>query len=331
MSHLKKRIFFLVLFGIGVLLFLNLLFKTGLPNIRNSLLQFSFTGFLVFCVVSILTFVLWTTRWNVVLKYHENLKIPFYKLFLHRLSAHALNYLTPTAQLGGEPLRAYFLQKEGVKSSHAISSIVIDKAIELSSFVIFIASGLVVGAIKGFFPKQFEELLIGIVIVFLLFVFWFYYATVSKIGFFSSFFKIFRIERIKRFDRLRGKLLGVEKHLTHFHRGHLHKFAWISFISLLTLGMMMLEHFTVAYFLGVKLTLTQVFLVTTIPAISYIIPIPGALGVLESTHAMMFGLLGVNINVFVFVLVFRIRDILFIILGLLHGSREGYKMAFKSH
>lgn len=93
---------------------------------------------------------------------------------------------------------------------------------------------------------------------------------------------------------------------------------------------MVLEHFLVAYFMGIKLTFFQSFLSATLPGVSYIIPVPGAVGMLEGSHAGIFALLGVGINVFVFVLILRLRDLVFILIGLAHASKHSIKMIKKS-
>ena len=100
------------------------------------------------------------------------------------MSAYAVNYLTPSAQTAGEPVRIFFLQEEGVKTKEAVSTIVIDKVFEYTALILFIFSGVVVSLVEGtVFTGKIEVILIGIILLFGGLIFWFYYATIKKIGF----------------------------------------------------------------------------------------------------------------------------------------------------
>ena len=85
----------------------------------------------------------------------------------------------------------------------------------------------------------------------------------------------------------------------------------------------MTDYWVIGHFMGVNLTFTQVFLIRSIPVITFLLPIPGALGALEKTHVAIFSLLGININVFVFVLITRVRDLINVAVGLIHLSANG--------
>jgi uncharacterized protein (TIRG00374 family) len=63
-------------------------------------------------------------------------------LFRLRLSGEALNTLTPTAGLGGEPFKAAHLAASGVPWEEATASVVIHKGITVLSLVLYIFLGL---------------------------------------------------------------------------------------------------------------------------------------------------------------------------------------------
>lgn len=64
------------------------------------------------------------------------------RLFWLRLGGEALNQLTPTASLGGEPFKASRLQADGVPLETASASVVIMKGILVLSLVLYIFAGL---------------------------------------------------------------------------------------------------------------------------------------------------------------------------------------------
>ena len=64
------------------------------------------------------------------------------RLFWLRLGGEALNQLTPTASLGGEPFKASRLQADGVRLEVASASVVIMKGILVLSLALYIFTGL---------------------------------------------------------------------------------------------------------------------------------------------------------------------------------------------
>jgi glycosyltransferase 2 family protein len=69
------------------------------------------------------------------------------RLFWLRLGGEALNQLTPTASLGGEPFKATRLQADGVPLGVASASVVIMKGILVLSLVLYIFAGLALAPI----------------------------------------------------------------------------------------------------------------------------------------------------------------------------------------
>lgn len=327
---MKKRIIIFIIFlFLGIALFIGVVLQTGLSAIWSTLRQFSFLNFLFFLFLSTLNFGLYTLRWDIILRHihhdpHD--KIPFGRLFLHRMSAFALSYLTPTAQTGGEPLRMMMLQHDGIRSRTAVSSVIIDKALEFAALIVFISVGVGLALFDGSLPAKTETLFYILLAVFALLVFWFYFSSVKDIGFFSSILRFTRLNRFSRLKAIEEKFIGVERQMSAFYKDHLMVFIFLILISLVISAFLLLEHYLVARFMGVRLTFFQTFLVSTIPYIAYMVPIPGGLGLLEGGHAAIFSLLGVNINAFVLVFIIRMRDLVFVMVGLLHASKQGMRM-----
>lgn len=326
---MKKRIYiFLAFLILGVALFTGVILQTGIGEIWRNLSRFSFLNFLFFLFLSTLNFGLYTLRWDIILHHihDEHRKVPFARLFLHRMSGFALSYLTPTAQTGGEPLRIMMLQHEAIPSQTAVSSVIIDKALEFAALFVFIGVGIAMALIDGSLPAKTEFIFTIVLIVLMSAIFWFYYSSVRDIGFFSSILRATRLTKFNRIKLIEQKFLEVEKQMATFYKRHLKVFLFMVFISLVISAFLLLEHYLVARFMGVRLTFFQTFLVSTIPYLAYVVPIPGGLGLLEGGTAAIFSLLGVNINAFVLVFIIRIRDLVFVMIGLVHASKQGLKM-----
>jgi uncharacterized protein (TIRG00374 family) len=78
-------------------------------------------------------------------------KLTVARLFWLRLGGEALNQLTPTASLGGEPFKAARLQADGVPLEVASASVVIAKGILVLSLAMYIFIGLALAPV--FLPE----------------------------------------------------------------------------------------------------------------------------------------------------------------------------------
>ena len=67
---------------------------------------------------------------------------PLWRVSLARLAGEAINNLTPTANIGGEPIKAYLLRAHGLTTDAGLASIVAAKTALTISQIIFILLGL---------------------------------------------------------------------------------------------------------------------------------------------------------------------------------------------
>jgi len=329
MKNKKALLFFFFLFG-GIALFINSLIHSGFGEIWNSLRHFSALNFMLFIGVSFFNFYLYSLRWSLILHaLSPEKKVSQMASFLHRMAGFSLSYVTPVAQLGGEPIRVLLMEEEGISRKVAVNSVVIDKALELAALIVFIVLGMVAALADGTVPLGAKGFLWAFIVLMLLLIFWFYYTSIKNIGFISSIFKFLRLNKVRRLEKLDLKIHTFEQEMNTFYREHPKTLYQLVVISIATTAFILLEHYMVGKFLGVDLTFFQIFLSSTIPYLAYLLPVPGGLGVLESGHAAIFALLGVSVNVFVFVLIIRLRDLFFVAIGLIHASKRGLTMLKK--
>lgn len=324
MKFAFKAFAYIFFLAIGIALFVNLVIQTGVGNIFDVLQRFSLFGFLVFWFVYLTNFLVLVWRWKYILRHFHKKKVSFWKLIFHRFAGWAISFLTPSAQVGGDPIRVVLLAEEGVSYKDAVFSVVVDKAVQVTGLALF--------GMAGFVWLLSQHLLVGnmfstialTLVAITVFLGWFYYSSLKEnLGFFSSFLRLFRFHKIKRFEKKYNEILIIEDAIRTFHKDHFKRFIGLVILSIAMEAYEMVEFWIVGYFMGFDFTLSETFLIKALPNLTYLLPIPGALGVLENGHAVVFGILGIHINVVAFALIIRVRDFVNVIIGLAHLSGRG--------
>jgi putative membrane protein len=85
--------------------------------------------------------VLDTFGWRRAIPAAAAARVPFVGLFLARMAGEAVNSVTPTAAVGGEPVKAHLLRTWGVAGPQGVASVVIAKTALTLSQVAFIVIG----------------------------------------------------------------------------------------------------------------------------------------------------------------------------------------------
>lgn len=109
--------------------------KIGLLEIYNNLKQAN----LIFLIIAFLSattyFLIWNYRWYHIVK--EIKKVKYLTLFPMFLTGVLLNTITPSARIGGEPLKAFYLSKKyKISKTKAFATTILDK---IYNMVIFMA------------------------------------------------------------------------------------------------------------------------------------------------------------------------------------------------
>jgi glycosyltransferase 2 family protein len=80
--------------------------------------------------------------WRCTLPPPDAARVPFLSLVLVRMAGEAVNSVTPTAAVGGEPVKAHLLRRWGVPASDSLASIVIAKTALTVSQSVFVVLGI---------------------------------------------------------------------------------------------------------------------------------------------------------------------------------------------
>ena len=129
----------LVLLGLASILFIWMLHQVGWPTIWQHLLEVGWWWPLVLLPYGLVNLIE-AVSWELLLLSPQRPSLA--RLFWLRLAGEALNTLTPTAGLGGEPFKAARLAGSGVPWPEATASVVIHKGVTVISLAIYIFLGL---------------------------------------------------------------------------------------------------------------------------------------------------------------------------------------------
>ncbi len=270
----------------------------------------------LFFISSFLVFILATLRWQIVLKAYRK-KVPFWTIFRQRLAGHAISYITPATQIGGEPVRAYMLKKElNIDIKTGTASIIIERFIELTGMMLFGLVGVITLIYIPGIPTGLKiglTVLIGIGTVFLS---TFYYRTITHAGSLSTLFNLFRLHKIPRFENLPKVLINIEKKMHKFFINHKKHFILSCLTYLVYLVFLVLESKFLLLGIGINAPLSLIILAINIHGLVAFIPIPAGLGAYEAGESGLFELLGKTSAVGIaYTLIKRINDLFFASLG----------------
>ncbi len=129
------------------------------------LLEFRWRFFFVFLFYALI-FGLDTWGWKYALHPDERSKVSWINLFRARLAGEAVNYVTPAASVGGEPVKAVILSKRyGVPMPEGMASVVVAKTTMALSMLFFSLAGIVLASISYPLPGLLKRWLGGVMVV----------------------------------------------------------------------------------------------------------------------------------------------------------------------
>jgi glycosyltransferase 2 family protein len=138
--HSRLRGVLTIAVGVGLLVWL--LFHAGLDALHDQFDKARWLTPLVllpYVVISICDAI----SWRLTLPFALRRRVPFATLVMSRMAGEAVNSVTPTATIGGEPLKAHLLRAYGVPLSDGLASIVVCKTALTIAQSLFTALGFV--------------------------------------------------------------------------------------------------------------------------------------------------------------------------------------------
>ncbi|MHC1785360.1 MAG: lysylphosphatidylglycerol synthase transmembrane domain-containing protein [Anaerolineaceae bacterium] len=266
-----------------------------------------------------------SSRWKMIL-HTLGEQVSLIKLVSYRLAGFAVSYFTPGTQFGGEPLQAFLLLRgHTIKRDDAISSIYLDKLIEIFVNFSVLLIGLAISLRNGLFRDQIPSLVgisvfgIGLFPVAYFILLWKGFQPATKLmGFIyqklhNSQFLGRALEVVENSENRIFVLVSQNPSIIIKTIG----------LSLVVWGLMFVEYHLMWMIVGQPLSLIGTIFAMTLMRIAFLLPLPGGIGAMEASQVLAMGLLGYD-PTFGLAACFwiRTRDITFGVLGFLFASLE---------
>ncbi|MFH1841195.1 MAG: lysylphosphatidylglycerol synthase transmembrane domain-containing protein [Candidatus Nealsonbacteria bacterium] len=281
----KVLLFFTSLFiGIGLLVWIfNFL---GWKEIKSAFLIFSGWHGIVILLLSVLMLLIGMWKWKIILK-SQGYDLSSKKLISPYFAGFFLTYLFPIIFFGGELFRGYVLRDRfSIPWKNAISSVIIERILEITAFLITVFLGVIFFLIKIGLPP------VNLCIIFAVTLF----ISTVLIGFF--YFKVLRKESLAgffvKFFNGKKEPLEVEKEIFRFFKFN-KKVLWqgigLAFLRVFVTGV---RCWVLLLFLGKTVAFFSIFSILGFYYFSLMIPIPAALGSHDIIQIFAFNSLGIG-------------------------------------
>lgn len=277
----------------------------------------------------VLAFLAWTGSWLILLR-GAGIRVRWREVLSPMLAASAVTYLTPSAYLGGEPVRAYWVAKEaGVGMAHAMAPTMVERLLGGISLLFFAAVGgffVVLSPNASAATKGAVALGLVVMTVFLLL------AVISFARNFHWLSKGFRaLGRLIRWgrvlDRLAGSAAVMEEQIYQVLSRRLGHVLGSFILQLVTVFLTYIRPQIFFYFTKqVLFTFPQLSLFFTLNVFisAFIWLTPGGLGLADGGRAGVFRLLGLPLSsAFAYNLLFRFVELMQVSLGVYILLRRG--------
>ncbi len=316
-----RPVWFLGLLGLPLLFWS--LRSTPLNAIQGVLSNLELSQAFILFGLNGLILVLISARWWLLL-WAMNGEVAFAQVFAYRLTGFGVSYFTPGPQFGGEPAQVLLLTRNnGVAPVAAVSSVYLDKLLELLVNFLVLAGGLILTLAAGLRSDLFQDWLwlpaAGLMLLpgahlLALWRGWLPFSSLfDRLGFVRSPRPVLR--------RIGATIAEAEAQIAAFLRRKPRILFLAILLSILSWLGMILEYALMARFLGIEMSFVPVFFAFVLSRIAFLVPLPGGLGVLEVSQVFAMQTLGFGAAAgLALSLLIRARDVLIGLTGILLGG-----------
>jgi len=249
-------------------------------------------------------------------------------LFCIRLAGESINNITPTAYLGGEPIKALILKRYGIPTAEGLTSVVLAKTTLALSQILFMFIGAVLLVIRLRDTGVVLACLLGAIPLAGLFIY--FIVSWQRRGLFKPLLKIARKlgVGVHRLEALEGRFEKVDEGIRAFYREHPGRFAGSFLFHFFGWLVGVFEVAVILKLIGFECTWMDVFIIESLAqlakGIGSLLPLPGSLGVQEGGGVYIFHILKLDMSVGLTLMILkRVRELVFAALGLSLASWLG--------
>ena len=311
------------LLTIGLIVLGLLVWHIGPGNIYDAASELGPVTLLVILLPSVLMYAIEAYGWKVVLG-QASKGVAFWRLLTIRTAGEVVNITTPTAFVGGEPLKVYLLNKHHqVPISDGGASVVIAKTTMTIAEVVYILAGVAIGFwLLGSGASAGQTITAALVSIGLLVCSIAGFVFIQHRGLFASILSLIKKLglRIKALEAQEAHLRSIDQTILNFYSHHQRTF--IASIGVYFFGWLAesLEVFGIIYALGGSVSFLAAI---SIGAFAVFIKggsffIPGSLGAQEAGNLLLLQAFGYSdVTGLTFALLRRFRELVWIGIGLL--------------
>lgn len=312
----KNKLNLIISVTIGLIIFIGTLWYFGPESLKHVYENLQPIYLIPFFILMLLTYIINALRIKIILKAYNH-TASLYTLLKQNIAGYAFSYVTPSVRIGGEPLKAYMLNREcGVGIKTASSAVIIDKFVELFGSATVGLMGILILFMLPGTSLNLKILLCVIMIISFGILFFVYYMTIRGKGPFTSLFNVLRFYKISKWKKLGGIIKEVETKMDIFFKHHNKEFI-LSYILYFAYGLATIYEFKfVLLAIGVDATFIELILILVIWGLINFIPVPGGFGFQEAGQSSLFVLLKSSGGVgFAFTIITRLGIMFFVSIG----------------
>jgi len=311
----------LILLTLGLLTVGFIVWHIGPGNIFDAVARLGPGALVLILCPSIVMYVLEAHGWRMTLGRYAR-TVPFWRLLAIRSAGEVVNMTTPTAYVGGEPLKAYLLKQHGVPIVEGLASVVTAKTTMTIAQIGFILIGMATSFwLLGTGGSRGQTAMATAVSVGLLAFGVGGFVLIQRRGIFASLLWVLRKIglAIKPLDSREEKLLELDRTIAAFYSQN--RAGFLLSILLFFLGWLAetVEVFMMLLVLGEPVTIMTAI---AIGALSVFIKggaffIPGSLGAQDAGNLLLVTTFGYGeVTGVTFALLRRFRELVWITVGL---------------
>ena len=266
-----------------------------------------------------------TLAWRRALPAEAAARVPFFAQYLARIAGEAVNSVTPTAAVGGEPVKAQLLRAWGVPGPEAVASVVIAKTALTLSQIAFILLGVPLLA------ARFGRPVIGAVgfgvLVTLAFLFARFLVGMQRRGLVHAAWRrlVRWFPRSRTVARLGERAAAIDERLGDFYRIEQHAFRTATLWHFTAWLLGVVEVWSIMQLIGAPISWQDALILESLaqPIRAVTLFIPGGLGAQELGGVALCHLLGIaDAPAVTLWLLKRARELFYDVIGIVYLAQR---------
>ena len=290
-----RKKFMGIFWVLGIAAFAIIVYRIGPTQIWEHIRRITLEKYLLLFGLRLVFYTLKALNWKVVISQYEK-GISFPQLLAARITGDGISYLTPSAFLGGEPVRAMMVKCKDDKKCFA--SVVIDKTIEVLALIFLIIVGISIAAIQIALPRRYKLIFILFTAGAILFIFLVIFR--QQKGFFSWLINLLARFKIRPqfIEKNKEKILETDEFISQFYARNKKIFSLVFVMHIGSLMFWVYEIFLTLKLTGAEgVTFVKSYLVTTLGCLVILLPsTPASIGTYEITYVTLIVLVGIAVG-----------------------------------